>query len=423
MQKFSFLHAADLHLDSPLKGMGLSHPGLKNKLVDASFRSLDRLVEQAVIHHVEFVLLAGDLFDLPDRSIRAQTRFYQAVLRLQEYGIRVYVVHGNHDPADGSWIALDWPDNIHFFSSSAVENQVAVNRDGEPIAEIWGISYATRKVTDNLLKQFPVPIRQDVYQIGLLHANVDGREGHESYSPCSLNELVQSGHDYWALGHIHQAQILHRDPYVVYSGCLQGRHRKEQGEKGCYLVQVEENKETTLQFMSLDEVRFIELSVDIEDHANLYELQQRIETSLERIVQWHSCLWMIRIRFVGKGSLSAALLNKEEIEDWLKDVLSSMEEWIDGSELVLESWVDETEPELYEEELEERDDFIGQVWHHGSDMDDNEKLLWMKNVLKPISTHRKASRHMPSWSTQEQQELLVRARNLAVRLLLEKEGG
>ena len=202
MKGFRFLHAADLHLDSPFKGLSEPPPAIARVIRDAALSALDRLVQTALEEQVDFVLIAGDVYDLRDRSLRAELRFLQAVERLQEAGIGVYVVHGNHDPLDGRRAALKWPDNVYFFAADQVESIIAHSRDGHPVARIHGISYPTASVTRPLAPLFQA-VDEPLYQIGLLHCNVDANRAHANYAPCSLEDLLRTRMDYWALGHVH----------------------------------------------------------------------------------------------------------------------------------------------------------------------------------------------------------------------------
>ena len=192
MSRFSFLHAADLHLDTPFEGLGAAHPQVAAALRDASLQAWDRLVQEAVRRRVAFVLLAGDLYDGPERGLRAQLRFRRGLHRLAEAGVEVFVVHGNHDPLEEGWSALrDLPPGVHVFGPGDPE-AVPVVRGGRRIALVHGVSYATRAERANLARRF-VRAPGEGLQIGLLHAHVEGQAGHDPYAPCSLDDLRASG--------------------------------------------------------------------------------------------------------------------------------------------------------------------------------------------------------------------------------------
>src|SRR3954471_6541707 len=170
--EFRFVHAADLHLDTPFASLAHVSPEIAGRLRDAALEAYDALVDLAIAREAAFVVLAGDTYDCADRGVRAQLRFLRGVERLGQAGIRVFAVHGNHDPQDG-WSAIRRaPGNLVVFGSQAVESH-AVLRDGETLAQVYGISYGTRDVTDNLARGFHRIDRPGLH-VGVLHCNVGG---------------------------------------------------------------------------------------------------------------------------------------------------------------------------------------------------------------------------------------------------------
>lgn len=277
---FTFIHAADLHLDSPFAGLSGVPEAIRAVLRESTFAALNRLVELAVREKADFVLIAGDLYETADRSLRAQVRFHKAMERLAECGISAFVVHGNHDPLDGRAARLEWPPNVHVFAAGQVERVPVVLPGKGHVADVLGISYPTAAVRDNYAMLF----RREgdaAYQIGLLHANVDGAADHADYAPCTLKELTSRGMDYWALGHVHGRRVLHEAPHVVYPGNLQGRSVRETGPKGCYCAQVDDSGHTSLTFHVLDAVRWARRSVEIAGLRTEQELKDRLEQVME----------------------------------------------------------------------------------------------------------------------------------------------
>src|SRR5437899_3085210 len=182
--KFRFVHAADLHLDTPFASIGRVAPEIADRLRDASLEAFDALVRMAIEHEAAFVIFAGDTYDCADRGVRAQLRFLRGVERLGEQGIPVFVAHGNHDHLEG-WSALrKVPDNLVVFGSEAVESHT-VMREGVALAQVYGISYGQRDVTENLALRFG---RRDVpgLHIGVLHCSVGAQPDSPAYSPCSV---------------------------------------------------------------------------------------------------------------------------------------------------------------------------------------------------------------------------------------------
>ncbi len=266
-----FLHAADLHLDSPFVGLGQLSPAVAERLRDATFRTLDRLVERARAAGAQCVLLAGDTFDSADRSVRAQVRLRDALTALARDGIESLMVLGNHDPADGWALSLEAPGVCVFPPGRPAGRDIVV--EGRRVGHVDGISYPTREVHDN----YALRLRRTddaPASVALLHANVRGGVTSDSdYAPARLEDLLGSGHDYWALGHVHTRQTLHPErPAVVYPGNPQGRSMRETGERGAYLVDVEDGVVHEFAFVPLCEVVFDLESVDVAEASGGGEL-------------------------------------------------------------------------------------------------------------------------------------------------------
>lgn len=307
MRSFRFIHAADLHLDSPFAGLAQVPEAVAGVLRRSTFDALHRLTELAVREQVDFVLIAGDVYESADRSLRAQVRFHKAMVRLAENGISAFVVHGNHDPADGREARLDWPESVHFFAAGQVE-RVKVELPGRGhVADVLGISYPVQSVRDNYALLFRRE-GEAPYRIGLLHANVDGAADHADYAPCTLRELVGRGMDYWALGHVHSRRVLHESPFVVYPGNTQGRSIRETGPKGCYVVDVNEDGATRLAFHSLDAVRWQRAQVSIAGLRTEQELKDKLESCLKTLqLSAEGRQTVVRIGLEGRGPLHGRL--------------------------------------------------------------------------------------------------------------------
>lgn len=325
MKSFRFLHAADLHLDTPFSGMSGVPDRLRIFLRDSTFAAFERLIRLAIAEAVDFIVLAGDIYDAADSSLRAQLRLREGWDKLGRHGIPVYLIRGNHDPLGSRRLRLELPPHVTEFGGQA-ESRVAVRRsDGAPIAVVSGISYITPSVTENLALRF----RRDeaeanssqLYRIALLHANVDGQEGHDAYAPCSLRELKESGYDYWALGHIHKRQILCEKPWVVYPGNIQGRSLKETGPKGCYIVDVHENGQASLAFHRLDQVLWREIAVPIDGLTSEEAWKDRVEEALEAVREAEAArISVVRLTFTGRGPLHTLLQSGQEAAELLQEL-------------------------------------------------------------------------------------------------------
>lgn len=263
MRALRFAHLADLHLDTPFRGLSAVHPELARELRDASLSAWDDAVDQCIVEQVDFVVIAGDVYDDEVAGVRAQLRFVHGLERLAWSGIPSFVVHGNHDPAGGRWPAVsNWPEGVTVFGHEAVRT-APVMRHGETIALVHGVSYRQRHEEANLALGF-ARAPDDVFQLGLLHANVGDVPGHGRYAPCTLHDLVRAGLDYWALGHVHDRRVLNAaDPVVAYPGNLQARHPNEKGAKGFLVVDVEPGAAPRSSFLPSDRWRFYEVVVDM----------------------------------------------------------------------------------------------------------------------------------------------------------------
>ncbi|HPE59153.1 MAG: DNA repair exonuclease [Thiothrix sp.] len=271
---FKFLHAADIHLDSPLRGLSRHDTAPVDAIRGACRRAFENLVERAIDEQVAFVLLAGDIYDGDWKDYSTGIFLSRQLGRLGKHGIPVFAVAGNHDAANRMTKALDGPANLHILGARQVES---VHLDTCRVT-IHGRSFETRHVHDNLAAGFP-PAETGRFNIGLLHTSLDGREGHAPYAPCSIDDLRATGYDYWALGHVHQQEFVARDPWIVFPGCLQGRHSRETGAKGCVLVTVAGGS-AAVEPIELDVLRWERCGVDLGDAADMPALLVRLRQVL-----------------------------------------------------------------------------------------------------------------------------------------------
>lgn len=317
IEPFRFLHTGDLHLDSPLEGLSSeAPPEILAVLRGAGTEAWHTIVRTAIDEAVDFVVIAGDVFEVASPTLLGQTRFRDGLSRLAEAGIRSFVVHGNHDPMDGrTWApSLRFPDATHRFGTDAVE-AVPVTRDGREIARIHGRSYPRAAVTDN----YAAGYRADPaapFSIGLLHTNVGDRPGHGNYAPCSADDLRASGMDYWALGHIHQPGSVLEDPPAIYCGIPQGRDPGELGARGCYLVEVDGSGRATPRFVATDVVRWQPIDVEIAGLDTDEALGTACREAIGRAVDAaDGRSLVIRLRLTGRGPLHGHLVRTGYLED------------------------------------------------------------------------------------------------------------
>ncbi len=275
-----FIHAADIHLDSPLKGLELYEDAPVEEIRGAARRAFDHLVDLAIEEDVDFILIAGDLWDGDWKDYNTGLYFSARMARLSKAGIRVFIVSGNHDAASPLTRGMPLPETVTFFTSQKPQS---VKLDDLGIL-IHGQSYPNRAVMENLASQYP-QYDPDYFNIGLLHTSLTGREGHEAYAPCTIDDLKSKGYDYWALGHVHKREIISKDPWIVFPGNIQGRHIRETGAKGASLVTIEDGAVTKVAPLELDVLRWEVCRVDLsgcELSESIYsEVRQALEQALD----------------------------------------------------------------------------------------------------------------------------------------------
>jgi exonuclease SbcD len=314
MKNFSFIHTADLHLDSPFRGLRQVDGEIADLLKDATFRAFDNVVELALKNKVDFILVAGDVYDAADRSLRAQLKFADGLKKLAVAGIRSFVCHGNHDPLDG-WIAsLQWPEEVHIFEPEL--ESVPVTLGGADVVLIHGISYPHSQIDDSFGRGFERQGSQP-FQIGLFHCSVGSDPAHETYAPRTLSELVAANLDYWALGHVHANRVLmDGHPFVAYPGTTQGRHIREPGPRGCLVVQVDGQGAVNARFEPVDAARWFSHELHIDDLETEGDLVEALERTCDEIgdeAQGRPAI--VRITLSGRGVLHSVLRRPQVVDD------------------------------------------------------------------------------------------------------------
>ncbi|MGE3821406.1 MAG: exonuclease SbcCD subunit D [Isosphaeraceae bacterium] len=293
---FKFLHAADIHLDSPMLGLDRYEGAPASECREAGRRALENLVGLAIDERVAFVLIVGDLYDGDWPDYNTGLFFSAQMARLRDEGIEVYLIRGNHDAANRMTKDLRPLSNVKFLSDRRPESIVLDDLD----VAIHGQSYPQSAVTENLAQSYPerVPGR---FNIGLLHTGVEGREGHARYAPCVLNDLRRHDYDYWALGHIHKREtLIAADPVVAFPGNLQGRNVRESGPKGCLLVTVDDAGRVTVENRWLDVLRWGVCRVDASGARDGDDLLARFRERLGLMLpECDDRLLALRVEFHG----------------------------------------------------------------------------------------------------------------------------
>lgn len=322
MSSFTFVHAADLHLDTPFKGVSRIAPHLAESLRDASLEAWDALVALCLREQAAFLLLAGDLHDGQMRGLRAHARLRAGCERLVRDGCRVFIVRGNHDAQDEVADRLPLPEGVHVFPADN-PTAVTVRRGNSLLATIHGVSHAGTSEHANLAARFPRPVGPGPH-IALLHANLGREAAHAPYAPCSVDDLATSGHDYWALGHIHGRQVRREGrAWLVYPGNLQGRSPKpsECGPKGAMVCRVREGVIAEPEFVALDRWRFVSERLVLPPDADLADVHRLLRDAAERAVaQSEGRGLLLRVALEGTSTLARDLL-RPGLAEALRQVL------------------------------------------------------------------------------------------------------
>jgi DNA repair protein SbcD/Mre11 len=294
---FRFVHAADIHLDSPLLSLD-EYPGAPVEEIRlATRKALRKLVDFAIESGAAFLVIAGDLFDGEWRDCNTGLYFISEVKRLRDAGIQAYIELGNHDAANRMTNGLPWPDHIRFFDHKHPERIPVPGCD----ATLYSQSFRLPHVEEDLTSTWPMG-DPGSFNIGVLHTSASGDPGHELYAPCSLDSLRSRRYQYWALGHIHTRRELAREPWVVFSGNIQGRSVRECGPRGCYLVDVDDRGEVALTFEPLDVVRWQVLPIAVDGETSPGDLEALAQDAIERAaVDAEGRTLAVRIRIEGHG--------------------------------------------------------------------------------------------------------------------------
>lgn len=315
---FRFIHAADIHLDSPLRGLERYEGAPVEQIRTAARGALSNLVNLAIDQQVDFVLIAGDLYDGNWKSSDTGFFFTTEAARLREAAIPLYLISGNHDAQNRMTRSLRLPDNVTMFSAKEPQTVTLPELD----VAIHGQSFATAAVTEDLSESYP-PAVDGHFNIGMLHTCGSGgtvaSADHARYAPCTVEGLKQKGYDYWALGHVHNRQMLATDPVIAFPGNIQGRHARETGAKGCLLVTVDDHRHVETEFQALDTIRWERSEVDVTDVATTDSLLESIASELRSQHQASDDRALaIRMTLTGTTRLHRELQSQQE--HWTDEV-------------------------------------------------------------------------------------------------------
>ena len=295
-----FIHTADIHLDSPLRGLSSYPDAPADRLRTATRDAFHNLVSRAVDEQVDFIVIAGDVYDGDWKDFNTGLFFVRQMGRLRQAGIPVYLLYGNHDAESEMTRGLELPDNVHVFSSRKAET---FRMDDKKVA-LHGRSFKVAATTENLLPGYPEPVAGWL-NLGVLHTALEGNAEHAKYAPCSVAELQAKGYQYWALGHVHEHWIQRGDVTIAYPGNLQGRHIREVGVRGALLVTAEDGQITEVDRLEVDVLRWHALEIDISAMADLRSAVRLVGQAMERLLESTPSELPLAVRVVFKGRSAA----------------------------------------------------------------------------------------------------------------------
>ncbi|WP_101843405.1 DNA repair exonuclease [Halobacillus sp. Marseille-P3879] len=407
MTTLKFIHSADLHLDSPFKGRSHFPEHLKEKLRSSTFEAYERLIQQAIHHRVDFVLLAGDLFNEETRSLKAQVKLREGFFRLNQYGIQVYMSYGNHDYLAGAHYPISYPENVHIFDKQVVES-IPFCREGEVIAQIYGFSYEEKAVSDKMVS-FYHKEGNSPFHIAMLHGSLETQTDHDVYAPFSMNDLYHSPMDYWALGHIHKSQILSYSPPVIYPGNIQGRSHKESGEKGCYLVEWKD-EQFTWRFLPLHSFTYESVEASCYHIEHPQQLEDVIEEAKAK--RSFSSPALLKLTLKSSHGRLKKWKSKGVIQEWIE--LINEREPLEGKWIWIDEVTVEDVPDWDEEELKNSTHFAGEFLRNLEDLTPEQ----FQQSIDPLYSHRRASRWLDHLTEEEKEEVLESAKEMMLQQII-----
>jgi DNA repair protein SbcD/Mre11 len=359
------LHAADIHLDSPLRGLAIYEDAPVDELRSATRRALGNLVDAAIDEKVDLLLLAGDVFDGEWHNYSTGAHFAKEMIRLRDAGIEVVSITGNHDAASRITKGLRLPENVHVLGNRKPESWTSETLG----VAVHGQGYADQATTTDISLGYPTPV-SGLFNIGLLHTSANGRPGHERYAPCTVEGLINRGYGYFALGHVHTREVLSPDPPVVFSGTLQGRGIRETGPKGATLIEFDDDG-VVHEHMVLDSVRWEIVDVGAADCVDRDEVCGQVVAALrDATAEAGDRLLAARVRITGTTSAHGQLLS--DLERLHQEVLVAAAE-AGGSQVWVEATKVQTEP--LSPRIAAGDDAVGELINELDDIFSDDAAL------------------------------------------------
>ncbi|MER8911787.1 DNA repair exonuclease [Mesorhizobium sp. M0482] len=331
---FRFVHTADIHLDSPLRSLALRNPDLAELVGDASRQAFTAIVDLCLAERVDALVIAGDLYDGDQTSMKTARFVATQMARLHQAGVRVYMIRGNHDAMSRISKQLVMPDAVTIFGGRA---QLVIQPGAGVDVAFHGLSFASTKAPESLLPKYAGP-QEGMANIGIMHTSLAGAPGHDVYAPCSVADLQGHGFDYWALGHIHARKVYPGAHMLVMPGTPQGRDINEAGEKSVTLVTIGDDRSVNIEEKLSSVAQFERVSVDLTGISDLSEVVGRIRSVLEQSREMARSRYLIaRLRLVGASPLSWVMLRDRDL---------MLAEAAQAAEQVGSTWIEKFELDL-----------------------------------------------------------------------------
>lgn len=329
---FRFVHTADIHLDSPLRSLALRNPALAALIGDSTRQALVAIVDLCLDQKVDALVIAGDLYDGDQTSMKTARFLATQLGRLHEAGIAVFKIRGNHDALSKITQELILPPSVKVFGGRGEAVEIA----GKGVA-VHGISFARPHAPESLVPKFRPPIA-DAVNIAIMHTSLAGAPGHDAYAPCALSDLHGSGFDYWALGHVH-ARTQHAGPRtVVMPGMPQGRDINEAGPKSVSLVTIGDDRRITVAEWPTSIAQFERIPVDLGGIGGWRDAVDAIEKAVGRMRDRTEAPHLVgRLMLTGRTPLAWRLRRDRDL--LLAEIEQRLETggrtWIDKIELAV----------------------------------------------------------------------------------------
>jgi DNA repair exonuclease SbcCD nuclease subunit len=339
-----FIHAADIHLDSPLTGLSAYPDAPAEQLRSATRDAFTALVDRALDEAVDFMVIAGDLYDGAWRDYNTGLYFCKEMGRLQRANIPVFVLFGNHDAESEMTRKLALPGNVQTFPA----HKPHTFRIEQLAVALHGQSFKQKETTTNLVSGYPAPVPGH-FNIGVLHTALEGYAAHANYAPCTVDELHAKGYGYWALGHVHEFAQWNGASTIVFPGNLQGRNVRECGRRGAVLVTVDEGGGVSVERILIDVLRWESLQLDASACETLPDVSRRIGSALQALLDTDGQVpRAVRVTVTGRSKAHGALfgleaqlraevlahiasLGNERL--WLEKVRVRTQAWVDAAQL------------------------------------------------------------------------------------------